>query len=142
MEVAVMVEEEREVLGRWKRTAVQRLLADGLSGEELDGAIDRILNVQVRSEKVIHKDAKIRTFIQEDSSREHLTVHAYDIHYGTLRAGEDVLVALDDSIVRGNTLKNAILRTLDRQRPVRIIVASASPQIRYPDPYGIDMAKL
>jgi len=98
--------------------------------------------MSVRTEKVVHKDAKIRTFIQEDTSREHLTMHAYDIHYGTVKAGEDVLVALDDSIVRGNTLKNAILRTLDRLGPKRIIILSSCPQIRYPDVYGIDMAKL
>merc|ERR1719399_1396688 len=95
----------------------------------------------IRTEKIVHKDAKIRTFIQEDTSREHMTVHAYDLHYGTV-GPSDVVVALDDSIVRGNTLKNAILRTLDRQNPKRIIVASSAPQIRYPDPYGIDMAKL
>lgn len=109
------------------------------SAEEL---MNEIAKLTVRTEKVVHKDAKIRTFIQEDSSREHLTVHAYDVHYGTVRAGEDVLVALDDSIVRGNTLKNAILRTLDRLGPKRIIILSSAPQIRFPDVYGIDMAKL
>jgi phosphoribosylamine--glycine ligase/phosphoribosylaminoimidazole synthetase len=93
-------------------------------------------------EKVVHKDAKIRTFIQEDSNREKLTSHAYDVHYGTIRRGEDVVVALDDSIVRGNTLKNAILRTLDSMGPTRIVMLSSCPQIRYPDVYGIDMAKM
>jgi len=110
--------------------------------QEIEEAVRRVGELKVRAEKVVHKDAKIRTFIQEDTSREHLTMHAYDVHYGTVKAGEDVLVALDDSIVRGNTLKNAILRTLDRLGPKRILVLSSCPQIRYPDVYGIDMAKL
>eukprot|EP00443_Scrippsiella_acuminata_P090538 CAMPEP_0115548026 /NCGR_PEP_ID=MMETSP0271-20121206/93954_1 /TAXON_ID=71861 /ORGANISM="Scrippsiella trochoidea, Strain CCMP3099" /LENGTH=598 /DNA_ID=CAMNT_0002981485 /DNA_START=65 /DNA_END=1858 /DNA_ORIENTATION=+ len=104
--------------------------------------LQQILNTKVRTEKVIHKDAKIRTFIQEDSSREHLTMHAYDVHYGTIKRGEDCVVAFDDSIVRGNTLKNAILRTIDKMGPTHIVVVSSCPQIRYPDVYGIDMAKL
>lgn len=107
-----------------------------------DAQLQELLTAKVRTEKVVHKDAKIRTFIQEDSSREHLTMHAYDVHYGTVRRGQDAIVALDDSIVRGNTLKNAILRTLDKMGPTQIVVVSSCPQIRYPDVYGIDMAKL
>ncbi|CAJ1456957.1 unnamed protein product, partial [Effrenium voratum] len=107
-----------------------------------DRKLQELLSAKVRTEKVVHKDAKIRTFIQEDSSREHLTMHAYDVHYGTVRRGQDAIVALDDSIVRGNTLKNAILRTLDKMGPTQIVVVSSCPQIRFPDVYGIDMAKL
>jgi amidophosphoribosyltransferase len=80
-------------------------LLEGLTPDEMNARLMEVLSVKVRSEKVIHKDAKIRTFIQEDSSREHLTLHAYDVHYGTIRRGSDAVVALDDSIVRGNTLK-------------------------------------
>jgi len=135
-----LVKEAQDEMAR-QRTQVL-LQMQGKSGPELEAAIEKTNAMCVRTEKVVHKDAKIRTFIQEDSSREHLTMHAYDVHYGTVRAGEDVLVALDDSIVRGNTLKNAILRTLDRLGPKRIIVLSSCPQIRYPDVYGIDMAKM
>jgi len=130
-----------------KRSALMKSIMDRKQrGELANGAVEeelkKVANLVVRTEKVVHKDAKIRTFIQEDSSRESLTMHAYDVHYGTVRPHEDVLVALDDSIVRGNTLKNAILRTLDRMGPKRILVLSSCPQIRYPDVYGIDMAKL
>jgi len=114
----------------------------GAASEEQMKKFDQIMSAKVRVEKVIHKDAKVRTFIQEASSREHLTLHAYDVHYGTIRRGLDSVVAFDDSIVRGNTLRNAILRTVDRLGPTNIIVISSCPQIRYPDVYGIDMAKL
>ncbi|CAE8619076.1 unnamed protein product [Polarella glacialis] len=126
------------------KTAAFKALANRPAGgsAEDDRSLQELLSAKVRTEKVVHKDAKIRTFIQEDSSREHLTMHAYDVHYGTIRRGQDCIVALDDSIVRGNTLKNAILRTLDKLGPIKIIVVSSCPQIRYPDVYGIDMAKL
>ena len=103
-------------------------MKSGGQSPEAMARLQEVLAATVRVEKVIHKDAKVRTFIQEDGSREHLTMHAYDVHYGTIRRGQDAVVALDDSIVRGNTLKNAILRTLDRMGPTHIIVISSCPQ--------------
>eukprot|EP00746_Dinoflagellata_sp_MGD_P159156 gnl/MRDRNA2_/MRDRNA2_86637_c1_seq1.p1 gnl/MRDRNA2_/MRDRNA2_86637_c1~~gnl/MRDRNA2_/MRDRNA2_86637_c1_seq1.p1 ORF type:complete len:1759 (+),score=330.12 gnl/MRDRNA2_/MRDRNA2_86637_c1_seq1:114-5390(+) len=137
-----MCKEAQAELERRKQAAVQKLFTEGKSGPELQKELDKIFSMSVRTQKVVQKDAKIRTFIQEESSREHLTVHAYDINYGTVRRGEDILVAVDDSIVRGNTLKNALIPTLARLGPKGIIFVSSAPQIRYPDPYGIDMAKL
>lgn len=101
-----------------------------------------ILDERARIEKIAIKDAKLRTFITEDSGRDDLVAHVYDIAYGTVRKGKDSLVVIDDSIVRGTTLKKSILRILDRLEPKRIVVASSAPQIRYPDCYGIDMAKM
>jgi phosphoribosylamine--glycine ligase/phosphoribosylaminoimidazole synthetase len=137
-----LVKEAQAECERRKQAAIQKLLEQGKSGTELQTELANIMSKSVRMEKVVHKDAKIRTFIQEESSREHLTLHAYDINYGTVRRGEDILVAIDDSIVRGNTLKNALIPTLARMGPKGIIFISSCPQIRYPDPYGIDMAKL
>jgi amidophosphoribosyltransferase len=134
--------EAQAELERRKHGAVQKLIASGKTGAELQKELDKIFSMSVRMQKVVQKDAKIRTFIQEESSREHLTVHAYDINYGTVRRGEDILVAIDDSIVRGNTLRNALIPTLARMGPKGILFISSAPQIRYPDPYGIDMAKL
>lgn len=111
-------------------------------GEKADPAqVEKILSRQVRSEKVAIKDMKLRTFITEDTSRNDLVAHVYDVSYGTVTS-TDNLVVLDDSIVRGTTLKNSIIRMLDRLNPKRIIVVSSAPQIRYPDCYGIDMAKM
>lgn len=104
--------------------------------------VDEILSIRPRVQKVAIKDAKLRTFITEDNSRDDLVAHVYDITYGTVRAGKDNLVVIDDSIVRGTTLKQSILRILDRLEPKKIVVVSSAPQIRYPDCYGIDMAKL
>ena len=100
-----------------------------------------ILAVKIRTEKIAIKDVKLRTFITEDSSRDDLVAHVYDVTYGVIKP-EDNLVIIDDSIVRGTTLKKSILRMLDRLNPKRIVVVSSAPQIRYPDCYGIDMAKL
>ena len=100
-----------------------------------------ILEIRPRIEKVAIKDAKLRTFITQDSSRDDLVTHVYDISYGSVEKGDN-LVIIDDSIVRGTTLKKSILRILDRLSPKKIIVVSSAPQIRYPDCYGIDMAKL
>lgn len=100
-----------------------------------------ILNLSPRVEKIAIKDVKLRTFITEDASRDDLVGHVYDITHGTVNPG-DTLVVIDDSIVRGTTLRQSILRILDRLRPARIIIVSSAPQIRYPDCYGIDMAKL
>ncbi|MCX8149086.1 amidophosphoribosyltransferase [Thermaurantimonas aggregans] len=100
-----------------------------------------ILNQKIRMEKVAWKDAKLRTFITEDASRSDLVSHVYDVTYGIIRPS-DTLVVLDDSIVRGTTLRDSILKILDRLNPKHIVVASSAPQIRYPDCYGIDMARL
>lgn len=102
----------------------------------------RIISRRARVEKVAIKDAKLRTFITEDSARDEMVDHVYDITYGAVKRGQDNLVVIDDSIVRGTTLKRSIIRMLDRLEPKRIIIASSAPQIRYPDCYGIDMAKL
>ncbi len=104
-------------------------------------AIEKVLSLRNRIEKIAVKDAKLRTFITQDDSRDDLVAHVYDITYGTVRS-DDNLVIVDDSIVRGTTLRQSILRILDRLNPKKIVVASSAPQIRYPDCYGIDMAKL
>ncbi|WP_298155513.1 amidophosphoribosyltransferase [Flavobacterium sp.] len=103
--------------------------------------LEEILSVKIRTEKIAIKDAKLRTFITEDSSRDDLVAHVYDVTYGVIRP-TDNLVIIDDSIVRGTTLKMSIIKMLDRLKPKRIVVVSSAPQIRYPDCYGIDMAKL
>lgn len=103
--------------------------------------LEEILSVKIRTEKVAIKDAKLRTFITEDSSRDDLVAHVYDVTYGVIKP-TDNLVIIDDSIVRGTTLKMSILKMMDRLQPKRIVVVSSAPQIRYPDCYGIDMAKL
>jgi amidophosphoribosyltransferase len=104
--------------------------------------LEMIISERPRVEKIAVKDAKLRTFITEDKSRDDLVEHIYDVTYGIIRRGIDSLVILDDSVVRGTTLKKSIIRILDRLDPKRIVVVSSSPQIRYPDCYGIDMAKL
>lgn len=101
-----------------------------------------ILSIRPRVEKIALKDAKLRTFITQDSARDDMVAHVYDITYGTVNRGTDNLVMIDDSIVRGTTLKKSIIRILDRLGPKRIVVVSSAPQIRYPDCYGIDMAKM
>ena len=103
--------------------------------------LEEILAVKIRTEKVAIKDAKLRTFITEDSSRDDLVAHVYDVTYGVIKP-TDNLVIIDDSIVRGTTLKMSILKMMDRLKPKSIIIVSSAPQIRYPDCYGIDMAKL
>ncbi len=104
--------------------------------------LEEILNDFVRSEKIAWKDIKLRTFITEGNSRNDLASHVYDVTYGSIEAGVDNLVIIDDSIVRGTTLKESILRILDRLHPKKIVVVSSAPQIRYPDYYGIDMPRL
>lgn len=103
--------------------------------------LNAILEVKIRTEKIAIKDAKLRTFITEDSSRDDLVAHVYDVTYGVVKP-EDHLVIIDDSIVRGTTLKQSIIRMMDRLNPKHIVVVSSAPQIRYPDCYGIDMARL
>jgi amidophosphoribosyltransferase len=104
--------------------------------------LSEMINRRIRIEKIAIKDVKLRTFITEDASRNEMVQHVYDITYGTVRKGEDTLVVIDDSIVRGTTLKESIVKMLNRLEPKRIIIVSSAPQIRYPDCYGIDMSKL
>ena len=119
---------------------VERILSwrNDVTEEKLHAMINR----KIRQEKIAIKDVKLRTFITEDSGRNEMVQHVYDITYGTVRKNEDTLVVIDDSIVRGTTLKESIVRMLARLQPKKIIVVSSAPQIRYPDCYGIDMSKL
>jgi amidophosphoribosyltransferase len=103
--------------------------------------LTELLSVKIRTEKIAIKDAKLRTFITEDSSRDDMVAHVYDVTYGVVKP-QDSLVIIDDSIVRGTTLKKSIIKMMDRLNPRRIVIVSSAPQIRYPDCYGIDMAKL
>ena len=112
-------------------------------GKDLtDEKLDQIIHRRARIEKIIIKDAKLRTFITQDDARDDMVAHVYDITYGSVVKGKDNLVVIDDSIVRGTTLKQSILRILDRLEPKKIIIVSSAPQIRFPDCYGIDMAKM
>jgi amidophosphoribosyltransferase len=119
---------------------VERILSWGkdFTPEKLEEMVNR----KIRQEKIAIKDVKLRTFITEDANRNEMVQHVYDITYGTVRSGEDTLVVIDDSIVRGTTLKESIIRMLSRLNPKKVIVVSSAPQIRYPDCYGIDMSKL
>ncbi len=124
-------------LNEEKIAAISALGSDATQEE-----IRKILLKRARIEKIAIKDAKLRTFITQDDSRDDLVAHVYDITYGSVVRGKDNLVVIDDSIVRGTTLKQSILRILDRLDPKKIVVVSSAPQIRYPDCYGIDMAKM
>ena len=121
-----------------KRQALDTLKS---KSKHTEADLEKILDCSPRTEKVILKDVKLRTFITEDSSRDDLVAHVYDITYKTVKP-TDNLIVIDDSIVRGTTLKKSILKILDRLSPKKIIVVSSAPQIRYPDCYGIDMARL
>ncbi|KAA5536926.1 amidophosphoribosyltransferase [Taibaiella lutea] len=123
-----------------KEMKISRIIKgrDTLSDEEISELIYR----RVRIEKIAIKDVKLRTFITADSSRDEMVQHVYDITYGTVRPNQDALVVIDDSIVRGTTLRQSIIKMLDRLSPTKIIVVSSAPQIRYPDCYGIDMSKM
>ncbi|WP_405370415.1 MULTISPECIES: amidophosphoribosyltransferase [unclassified Nonlabens] len=131
-----MVEEGHAVLNQQKRDFI--IAGNGqLTAEQVEETLSR----KLRTEKIAIKDAKLRTFITEDSSRDDLVAHVYDVTYGVVKP-EDNLVIIDDSIVRGTTLKKSILKMMDRLNPKKIVVVSSAPQIRYPDCYGIDMARL
>src|SRR5690606_34526642 len=112
--------------------------ADKISDEELN----KMLSITPRFEKLNIKDAKLRTFITQDADRQDMVQHVYDTTYGIVKDHQDTIVAVDDSIVRGTTLKQSILTILDRLNPKKIIIVSSAPQIRYPDCYGIDMSRL
>jgi amidophosphoribosyltransferase len=122
------------------RIKTERILSWGKEYDE--EKLTEMINRRIRIEKIAIKDVKLRTFITEDLNRNEMVQHVYDITYGTVRKGEDILVVIDDSIVRGTTLKESIIRMLSRLQPREIIVVSSAPQIRYPDCYGIDMSKL
>ena len=123
-----------------KKIKIQKILSWGNDIQE--DKLEEMINRKIRVEKIAIKDVKMRTFITEDVSRNEMVQHVYDITYGTVRKGEDTLVVIDDSIVRGTTLKESIIRMLSRLEPKKIIIVSSAPQIRYPDCYGIDMSKL
>ena len=123
-----------------KKIKVERILSWGNDFDE--EKLTEMISRKIRFEKIAIKDVKLRTFITEDSSRNEMVQHVYDITYGTVRKNIDTLVVIDDSIVRGTTLKESIIRMLARLEPKKIIIVSSAPQIRYPDCYGIDMSKL
>lgn len=134
-----MMEALEDALIEEKESAVKELMRKGELTEE---RMDSIVKRRIRTEKVAIKDIKLRTFIAESEGRDDLAAHVYDITYGTLNPGEDNLVVIDDSIVRGTTLRQSIIRILDRLGPKRIVVVSSSPQVRFPDCYGIDMSRM
>lgn len=116
--------------------------AELLKGDIDEANLERILAIRPRVEKIALKDVKLRTFITQDADRDELVTHVYDTTYGVVKAGVDNLVVIDDSIVRGTTLRQSILKILDRLNPRSIVVVSSAPQIRYPDCYGIDMSRM
>lgn len=120
----------------------EKIKALDFSDKEFDKKLNDILSVKLRTEKIAIKDIKLRTFITEGKSRNDMAAHVYDVTYGQVQPGVDNLVVIDDSIVRGTTLKQSIIRILDRLKPKKIVVVSSSPQIRYPDYYGIDMSRM
>ncbi|MEI7421176.1 MAG: amidophosphoribosyltransferase [Prolixibacteraceae bacterium] len=132
-----MMEGIRADLLNWKKEKIHAL-GDKMTEDQ----IAEIISVQPRMEKIAIKDVKMRTFIADDNSRDDLVSHVYDVTYGVVENEKDTLVVIDDSIVRGTTLKQSILKSLDRLKPKKIIIISSAPQIRYPDCYGIDMAIL
>jgi amidophosphoribosyltransferase len=126
-----------DLLDVWKLAEIKKL------GDKIDQTkLKDVLAVHPRRERLAVKDAKLRTFITDDSHREDMVAHVYDVTYGIINNHKDTLIVMDDSIVRGTTLKLSILRILDRLNPKKIIIVSSAPQIRYPDCYGIDMSRL
>ena len=132
-----MLDGFEDYLNKKKLEAIEQLGANPSHDE-----LQKILSRRVRYEKVAIKDIKLRTFITEGNTRNDLAAHVYDITYGSIRAGQDNLVVIDDSIVRGTTLQQSIIKILDRLNPKKIVIVSSSPQIRYADYYGIDMARM
>jgi len=132
-----MIEGVKNYLVDWKIDEIKKK-----NGSLTNDEIKRIISFEPRVEKIAIKDVKLRTFIADDASRDDLVAHVYDVTYGVIKNYEDTLVIIDDSIVRGTTLKKSILKILDRLKPKKIIVVSSAPQIRFPDCYGIDMARL
>ena len=134
-----MIKATEDYLSVVKKKKIQELEQNDPKYQE---KLDDILSIRTRGEKIMVKDAKLRTFITQDDSRDEMVAHVYDITYGSIKRNEDSLVVIDDSIVRGTTLRKSVIRILDRLEPKKIVVVSSAPQIRYPDCYGIDMAKL
>ncbi|MFK8101918.1 MAG: amidophosphoribosyltransferase [Saprospiraceae bacterium] len=133
-----LVEGVHKQLNDYKKRKVMSLIGDDLKSKKLD----KIFALTPRVEKIVVKDAKLRTFIADDTSRADLVSHIYDVTYGIVENDKDYLVLLDDSIVRGTTLRDSIIKIVSRLRPKKIIVVSSAPQIRFPDCYGIDMSKM
>ena len=134
-----MIKATEDYLSDVKKRKIQNLdPKDKAYNEKLND----ILSIRTRGEKIMVKDAKLRTFITQDDSRDEMVAHVYDITYGSIRRDKDTIVVIDDSIVRGTTLKQSVIRILDRLEPKKIVIVSSAPQIRFPDCYGIDMAKL
>jgi amidophosphoribosyltransferase len=131
-----MVEGLEDELTEWKRKAIKKKQKAGKNG------ISKILKTKVRNEKIVVKDGKTRTFIADTTSRDDMVSHIYDVTYGIVRNNIDTLVLLDDSIVRGTTMRDSIIKIVSRLKPKRIIIVSSAPQIRYPDCYGIDMSRM
>lgn len=134
-----MAEGMENYLIKDKIDSIEKLIA---AGEATPERIEPILMRRVRREKAAWKDIKLRTFIAEGESRDDLAAHVYDITYDIIRPGKDNIVVIDDSIVRGTTLKQSVIRILDRMHPKRIVIVSSSPQVRFPDVYGIDMSRM
>ncbi|MFT5998937.1 MAG: amidophosphoribosyltransferase [Neolewinella sp.] len=131
-----MVEGLEQELTQWKKKEIKKRQKKGKNG------IGKILNTKVRNEKIVVKDGKVRTFIADTTSRDDMVSHVYDVTYGIVRNNIDTLVLLDDSIVRGTTMRDSIIKIVSRLLPKRIIIVSSAPQIRYPDCYGIDMSRM
>ncbi len=127
----------RDYLADWKIREIRQK-----NGQLTDEQIKEIISIEPRIEKIAIKDIKLRTFIADEESRHDLVPHVYDVTYGVIRKNIDTLVIIDDSIVRGTTLRDSIIKILDRLHPKKIIVISSAPQIRFPDCYGIDMTRL
>jgi amidophosphoribosyltransferase len=132
-----MLKATEDYLDKVKLNKIQAL---GNNAQKED--LEKIISIRTRAEKVMVKDAKLRTFITQDDARDEMVAHVYDITYDSIKRNEDSVVVIDDSIVRGTTLKQSVIRILDRLDPKKIVIVSSAPQIRYPDCYGIDMAKL
>ena len=131
-----MIEGLEEELDKWRKKHMRRRKKEGKNG------FGKLLQTKVRNEKIVVKDGKTRTFIADTSSRDDMVSHVYDVTYGIVRDEVDTLVLLDDSIVRGTTMRDSIIKIVSRLKPKRIIIVSSAPQIRYPDCYGIDMSKM
>ena len=134
-----MVEGLEKHLDRYKADRIMACNAEGTLSRDM---IEKIMSQKLRIEKVAIKDIKLRTFIAEGESRNDLAAHVYDVTYGIVKNNVDTLVVIDDSIVRGTTLKQSIIKMLDRLHPRKIVIVSSSPQVRYPDYYGIDMSRM
>ncbi|WP_116125121.1 amidophosphoribosyltransferase [Lewinella sp. IMCC34183] len=131
-----MIEGLEDELRHWRKKEMKKRSKEGKNG------FGKVLKTQVRNEKIVVKDGKTRTFIADTSSRDDMVSHVYDVTYGIVRDNVDTLVLLDDSIVRGTTMRDSIIKIVSRLKPKRIIIVSSAPQIRYPDCYGIDMSKM